>query len=434
MPPKAVASVTVTKPQKSGDGAGKGGGATKGGATTGGATKGGANTGGASKGGSSKGGAIKGGTLTAGTAKGGEKAARSPMAGSVVEKRLKEEEKKKATEEAAKLAAEQAEKNKHEAFLRAREDKRMQLANSHTDHVRRRREDELQVQLERNELRVSPVRQMKTPEARDKVGRANVPAPCELRSHSVACLCHRDAFSAPAGVRLIPIHSQCTAPRARTSVVRGQDAHCVRAGRRGECAASQIADVSIIPGSLACAHWQAQENARKRLAREEKEKGVSWPYKMRLHAAAMTGDREVAEVFLQEDQEGAFNVSRIDPNVTNREDGQSPIFLATVKGELEMMRRLISAKADVNFTNNDGRAPLSLGAEFGQTAAMAVLIEAGAKIDAVDARGRTALHVAVALNRVETAWQLLAWKADPNVQSKTQVCVCLCCARLWGGM
>ncbi len=48
--------------------------------------------------------ATKGGATTAGTAKGGEKAERSPMPGSVAEKRLKEEEKKKAAEEAAKEA------------------------------------------------------------------------------------------------------------------------------------------------------------------------------------------------------------------------------------------------------------------------------------------------------------------------------------------
>jgi hypothetical protein len=402
MPPKAGASVTATKPQKSGDGAGK------------------------SKGGASKGGgATKGGTTTAGAAKGGDKAARSPMPGSVAEKRLKEEEKKQEEEKKAEEAAKLAEKDKHEAFLKAREDKRMQLANSHTDHVRRRREEERQVQLERNELRVSPVRQMKQRRRRAiKLGE-------RTRRHHASCAAkplRAHACSAPAGVRLIPVHSECTATRApHQCCSRPECTPCAGgAGRR----VRRKSDSRRVDHTR-CAHWQAQENARKRLAREEKEKGVSWPYKMRLHAAAMTGDKEVAEVFLQEDQEGAFNVSRIDPNVTNREDGQSPIFLATVKGELEMMKRLISAKADVNFTNNDGRAPLSLGAEFGQTAAMAVLVEAGAKIDAVDARGRTALHVAVALNRVETAWQLLAWKADPNVQSKTQVCVCLCCARLW---
>jgi len=179
--------------------------------------------------------------------------------------------------------------------------------------------------------------------------------------------------------------------------------------------------------ACACPLRQAEENARKRLAREEKEKAVSWPYKMRLHAAALEGNREVAEVFLQEDEEGAFNVARIDPNVINREDGQSPIYLAVVRGQLDMIGRLIAAKADVNFRNNDGRAPLSLGAEFGQTAAMTILIEAGANINAVDARGRTALHVAVAFNRVDTARQLLAWNADPNIQSKTQV-------RAWDGV
>jgi len=74
----------------------------------------------------------------------------------MAEKRLKEEEKKAAAEAAAKLAAEAAEREKHEAFVKAREEKRMQLANSHADQVRQRREEELQIQLQRNQLRVSP--------------------------------------------------------------------------------------------------------------------------------------------------------------------------------------------------------------------------------------------------------------------------------------
>ena len=101
MPSTVGASVTATRTPKSGDGAGKGGGATKGGVTQGGATQGGATKGGATKGGATKGGATKGGAKTAGEAKGGAKAARSPMPGRVAEKRLKEEEKKKAAEEEA---------------------------------------------------------------------------------------------------------------------------------------------------------------------------------------------------------------------------------------------------------------------------------------------------------------------------------------------
>ena len=165
---------------------------------------------------------------------------------------------------------------------------------------------------------------------------------------------------------------------------------------------------------------RAEENARKREAREHAEKGAAWPFKMPLHAAALTGDKKVAEVFLREDEEGSFNIARIDPNSKWREDGQSPIFLATVKGQLEMIERLLQAKADVNITNNDGRAPLALGAEFGQISAMKILLDAGADINARDIRGRTALHVAVSFNRVNTVQQLMAWKADPNLQTKTQ--------------
>ncbi len=138
MPPKTGASGASARTPTSG-GTTKAGGATKGGASKGGASKGGASKGGASKGGATKGGA------------------RAPLPGSMAEKRLKEEEKKKAADEAAKLAAEVAEREKQEAFVKAREEKRMQLANSHADQVRQRREEELQIQLQRNQLRVSPL-------------------------------------------------------------------------------------------------------------------------------------------------------------------------------------------------------------------------------------------------------------------------------------
>jgi hypothetical protein len=109
MPPTAGASVTATRTPKSGDGAGKGGGATKGGATQGGAkkgaaTKGAATKGAATKGAATKGAATKGAATTAGGEKGGAKAARSPMPGSVAEKRLKENN----TEAAEEAAAERA--------------------------------------------------------------------------------------------------------------------------------------------------------------------------------------------------------------------------------------------------------------------------------------------------------------------------------------
>ena len=293
MPPKPPTAGKTTTP-KSG--------------TTGSKTLGTPKSGGAIKGGARKG----GGSPLVGSKE------RAPPPGSVAEKKLKEKEKKAAKEEAARLAAQEAEKAKQDTYIKAKEEKRAQLANSHAEGIRQRREQELLVQLQRNQLR-------------------------------------------------------------------------------------------------------GEENARKRLAREEKEKSASWPYNMRLHAAALEGNQVVADVFLKEDEEGAFNVARIDPNVQWREDGQSPIFLATVKGQLHIMKRLITAKADVNITNNDGRSPLALGAEFGQTPAMTILIEAGAKVNACDSRGRTALHVAVSFNRLDTARSLLLWHADPNIQSNTQL-------------
>jgi hypothetical protein len=50
-----------------------------------------------------------------------------------------------------------------------------------------------------------------------------------------------------------------------------------------------------------------------------------------------------------------------------------------------------------------------------------MLVEAGAAVNACDSRGRTALHVAVSFNRLDVCRQLLLWKADPTIQTHTQL-------------
>ena len=306
----------------------------------------------ASKGGAAKGSAAKGSLSPA---------ARSPMPGSPAEKRLLLVEKQKAKEEEARKAAEEVEKAQKEAVARAKEEKARcklhdHIRSSHCAHAN------AATSLLADSVLVNPREPLIW----------TCKKPCELLT--VTYPFQRE--------RLANSHAEQIQERRKQELQMQHQRNTLRAA----------------------------ENARKRLAREEKEKGAAWPYKMRLHAAAMGGDLEVAEVFLREDTDDAFNVSRIDPNVKWREDGQSPIFLATVRGQLDMMRRLIAAKADVNITNNDGRTPLSLGAEFGQTPAMSILVDAGADINARDNRGRTALHVSVGFNRVETTRQLLIWK------------------------
>jgi ankyrin repeat protein len=103
--------------------------------------------------------------------------------------------------------------------------------------------------------------------------------------------------------------------------------------------------------------------------------------------------------------------------------GATPFLLAARLGNLELMKVLASAGADLSVRLEDGRTPLIVAAQGETTgararggaaepralAAVKLLIELGADVNAVDRRGNTALHL-VATRRpgFDTIVQVLA--------------------------
>ncbi len=74
---------------------------------------------------------------------------------------------------------------------------------------------------------------------------------------------------------------------------------------------------------------------------------------------------------------------------------QAPLHFAVVKGQVPMMKLLLTAKAEPDLRDNDGRTALMVAAEHGQAEAARTLIQAKAEVNACDRRGRTAVRCPV---------------------------------------
>jgi NAD(P)-dependent dehydrogenase (short-subunit alcohol dehydrogenase family) len=91
---------------------------------------------------------------------------------------------------------------------------------------------------------------------------------------------------------------------------------------------------------------------------------------------------------------------------------------AIVRGDLEAVRELIDAGADLNVREpTGGSSPLFTAATFGQTEAAKALIEAGADLDQQNNDGSTALITAAFFARAEIVEALLAAGADKSIRN-----------------
>jgi ankyrin repeat protein len=95
--------------------------------------------------------------------------------------------------------------------------------------------------------------------------------------------------------------------------------------------------------------------------------------------------------------------------------GRSPLFYAARDGDVDEIKRLIRAGADVNLKDVNGHTPLHFAAQEQKVEAAKTLLEAGAKLDEKDRHGNTPLMRAVATSRGEGEMirLLRKWGADP---------------------
>lgn len=91
--------------------------------------------------------------------------------------------------------------------------------------------------------------------------------------------------------------------------------------------------------------------------------------------------------------------------------GETPLSAAAANGRTEMMRYLISRKANVN----DGKS-LEGAAARDQTEAIRILLTAGANVNVRGFRGRTALMVAASAGKEKAVQELLRAGADKDLK------------------
>jgi ankyrin repeat protein len=103
------------------------------------------------------------------------------------------------------------------------------------------------------------------------------------------------------------------------------------------------------------------------------------------------------------------------PNAVTREGGVTPLSLACVNGDADLIGILLKAGANANAPLTDGTTPLMAAASSGSVAAVRVLLEAGAAIYAKESHGQTALMFAAARNRAEVIRFLIAHGADSKI-------------------
>jgi ankyrin repeat protein len=129
-----------------------------------------------------------------------------------------------------------------------------------------------------------------------------------------------------------------------------------------------------------------------------------------LHWAAFRDDLEMVKLLLA----AGANVK-----AATREGGITPLFMACTNGNAAIIGAMLHAGADANAVNANGTTALMTAAASGSVDAVKVLLDGGAGVKAKEhVHGQTALMFAAALNRHEVVKLLMAHGAEPNVATE----------------
>jgi ankyrin repeat protein len=131
-----------------------------------------------------------------------------------------------------------------------------------------------------------------------------------------------------------------------------------------------------------------------------------------LYVAAEKGQLEIAKLLIAK---GA-DAKALTPN------GETVLHAASMIESSALMTALIEAGAEINAANRDGETPLHWAALTGTFLAVKALADAGADLDAQDTRtGNTPLHAAVSHDDIALIHYLLSKNARTDIRNNAGV-------------
>jgi hypothetical protein len=127
-----------------------------------------------------------------------------------------------------------------------------------------------------------------------------------------------------------------------------------------------------------------------------------------LMIATLDGDAQMVEALFGKG--GAVNATGC--------EGWTALMIATIEGHAEVARALIEHGADLNAANNRGWTAIRFAVSMDETEILRLLVEAGADVNLPDARGQTALMQAAGEDNSAGIRTLLDAGADPHIRDK----------------
>ncbi|KAJ5070371.1 ankyrin repeat domain-containing protein [Anaeramoeba ignava] len=128
-----------------------------------------------------------------------------------------------------------------------------------------------------------------------------------------------------------------------------------------------------------------------------------------LFESARIGDLEAVRKFLVRNP---GNVNRVD------EANYSALHYAARSGEVEVVKLLLSYKAEVDFRTPSEQTSLHRACFTGELSVVELLIEAQADVNAIDRDQETPLHKAATNNHAKVVDYLLSHGADKTLRNK----------------
>ncbi len=111
-----------------------------------------------------------------------------------------------------------------------------------------------------------------------------------------------------------------------------------------------------------------------------------------LHLASLYSQDEVVKLILKSNVD--INASNVDINALN-DDENTPLSLAVYYGNLKTVGLLLSNEADGSIQNNEGNSPLHLATRKSHLEKVQKLLQHGSEVNLANKAGNTALHLAV---------------------------------------